>query len=325
MKIDFVLPWIDGHDPKILAQQKALEPTGYSQVARFRDYGTLAYWFRAVERYTPWVNHIFLLTNGQVPPFLNQASPKVTVIDHRAFIPEEYLPTFNSNTIELNLHRIPALAEHFVLFNDDLFINAPLTPNFFFNTAGLPRYAAIFRPIMPQSTFDHLLLNNLIVLNQHFNKFQVLKANLGQFLSPLYGLRLISNLGTWLHRGGFEGFVLTHTALPHLKSTFEAVWQAVPQEMTQTCQDTFRQPKNECNQYLVKEWNICTGRFAPGRYDQAAMVSLNDILNHTADFQNTKHKLLCINDDEVVDFSAKTACLAAALAQKFPEKSQFEA
>jgi hypothetical protein len=59
-----------------------------------------------VEKYAPWVNRVFFITCGQCPPWLNRNHPKLRLVDHKDFIPLEYLPTFNSMTIELNLHRI---------------------------------------------------------------------------------------------------------------------------------------------------------------------------------------------------------------------------
>ena len=43
-------------------------------------------------------------------------------MDHREIIEQEYLPTFNSHVIEANLHKIPNLSEHFIYFNDDVFV-----------------------------------------------------------------------------------------------------------------------------------------------------------------------------------------------------------
>lgn len=61
------------------------------------------------------------MTNGQVPEFLNHNNPKITLIKHSDYMPEKYLPTFNSNVIELNYHRITELSDNFVLFNDDCY------------------------------------------------------------------------------------------------------------------------------------------------------------------------------------------------------------
>ncbi len=127
-KIDFVLLWVDGND-SVWQQQKNLYlsqeisvPLGDANGnCRFRDHGLLRYWFRSVERFAPWVNKVFFVTCGQKPEWLDESYSKLCLVNHKDFIPAEYLPTFHSNTIELNLHRIDTLSEHFVLFNDDMF------------------------------------------------------------------------------------------------------------------------------------------------------------------------------------------------------------
>src|SRR6185312_8847543 len=41
-------------------------------------------------------------------------------------------PTFNSRVIEAAMWRIPGLSEHFIYANDDMFLNAPVSPENFF-------------------------------------------------------------------------------------------------------------------------------------------------------------------------------------------------
>ena len=105
-KIDFVLTWIDGADPE-WQQERATYESGQRNiengVARYRDWGTLKYWFRGIEHYAPWVNKIYFVTWGHIPPWLNTENEKIQVVKHHEFIPEEYLPTFSANPIELNL------------------------------------------------------------------------------------------------------------------------------------------------------------------------------------------------------------------------------
>ena len=140
MDIDFVVLWVDGSDPawqaeKAKYQGKALDDSNSAN--RFRDWGLLPYWFRAVERFAPWVRKIHFVTCGQVPEFLNTEHPKLHLVKHSDFMPPEALPTFSSHAIEMNIHRIPGLAEHFVYFNDDMFlIRAVKQENFFRD--GLP-------------------------------------------------------------------------------------------------------------------------------------------------------------------------------------------
>ncbi|WP_331836427.1 hypothetical protein [Erysipelothrix piscisicarius] len=76
---------------------------------------------------TGWVNNVYLITYGHLPDFLNVDHPKLKIINHTDYIPSDYLPTFSSHTIELNMHRIEGLSEHFVYFNDDMFLNQPMS------------------------------------------------------------------------------------------------------------------------------------------------------------------------------------------------------
>ena len=106
MAIDFVLTWVDGSDPEWIRSRNSYCQKGKEiNEAHYRDWDILKYWFRAVEKYAPWVNRIHFVTCGQIPEWMNTEHPKLNLVHHRSFIPEAYLPTFNSRTIELNFHR----------------------------------------------------------------------------------------------------------------------------------------------------------------------------------------------------------------------------
>ena len=139
MDIDFVVLWVDGNDPQWQAQKakyqgKTLDDSNAAH--RFRDWGLMPYWFRAVEKFCPWVRKVHFVTCGHVPQWLNLDCPKLNHVKHSDYIPAEYLPTFSANTIEMNIHRIPDLAEHFVFFNDDMFLVRPMAEDAFFREAG---------------------------------------------------------------------------------------------------------------------------------------------------------------------------------------------
>ena len=72
-----------------------------------------------------------MLTHGHLPKWLNINNPKLNIAKHSDFIPKEYLPTFSSHSIELNLHRIEGLVERFVYFNDDMFLLRPVKRELF--------------------------------------------------------------------------------------------------------------------------------------------------------------------------------------------------
>ena len=153
--VDFVIAWVDGSDPAWRARMAEWKRKAMSELdaeagaldggangdCRYRDFGILRHWFRAVEECAPWVNRVFLVTDGQKPDWLDETNPKLRLVDHRDYIPGKWLPTFNAMPIELNLHRIPDLSERFVFFNDDIFLLRPVRPDFWFRR-GLPRLPA---------------------------------------------------------------------------------------------------------------------------------------------------------------------------------------
>ena len=152
--IDIVLPWLDDNDT---AWQKefleSLEKYPRDEAAdsniHFESWDNLHLWFRAAERFMPWARRIVLITWGHVPEFLDLTNEKLLVVRHRDYLPPMYRPTYNSNVIELNVHRIKDLAENFILFNDDTFPLAPVDENYYFQN-DLPCDEAIEGIIVPK-------------------------------------------------------------------------------------------------------------------------------------------------------------------------------
>lgn len=150
--VDAVYAWVDGSDPVLAAKKAAYLPAENKREAvshgsaLHRDNEELRYSLRSLEVYAPWVNRIFIVTDNQVPSWLNTVNAKIRIVDHTEFIPNEYLPTFSSRPIEAFLHRIPGLGEHYVYLNDDFFLAAPCGKNDFFTANGLPRQFTDWRP-----------------------------------------------------------------------------------------------------------------------------------------------------------------------------------
>ena len=129
--MDAVILYVDGSDPVWQKQyRKALSLP--MEPSRFRDWGTLPYLFRGIDKYMPFIENIFLVvsTESQVPSWIDRE--KVKIVLHRDIIPEEYLPNFNSCVIETHIPYIKDLSEEFLYFNDDMFPINPCTPDLFF-------------------------------------------------------------------------------------------------------------------------------------------------------------------------------------------------
>ena len=103
-KIDFVLPWVDGSDSAWIKQRNEYLgiKNDQTQDSRFRDWENLQYWFRGVEKFAPWVNHIYFVTWGHIPSWLNTDHPKLTVVKHEDYIPKQYLHTFIGSEVYPN-------------------------------------------------------------------------------------------------------------------------------------------------------------------------------------------------------------------------------
>ena len=94
---------------------------------RFRDNGELRFSLRSLAEFAPWVRTIHIVTNGQLPPWLDTCDRRIALVNHREiFRTPESLPVFNSNAIELQLHRIPNLSRRFLYLNDDVFLCRPV-------------------------------------------------------------------------------------------------------------------------------------------------------------------------------------------------------
>lgn len=327
-KIDFVVTWVDGADKrwqKKRAQYVADSESeaGMSSAKAYRDWGTFKYWFRGVESFAPWVNKVYLVTDDQVPPWLDLGHEKLEVIDHTDIIDTKYLPVFNSNAIEMNLHKIKGLSENFVYFNDDLYLTAPVAKTDFFSQ-GLPVDMAVLSPIIPEKNGTaNFQVNNMEIINSYFSRREIKKN--GRVLSLKYGKNLIRTL-LQLPSKHVCGYFEPHLPLNFQKQTFETLWQKEPEIITQTVASKFR-AKTNVNLWLFRDWQLATGRFVPTNTDKLGkLYSLDgDNTQVFSDLENGRHKVMCLNDGfEVNDFAKQRELLLASFAKRFPKKSSFE-
>ncbi|ALC42045.1 CG8027 [Drosophila busckii] len=144
--IDVVYTWVNGTDPEFIAQIKKYDPS--YDPARFDDKNELKYSLRSLEKHANWIRHVYIVTNGQIPSWLDLNYERVTVVPHEVLAPDDtMLPTFSSAAIETFLHRIPKLSKRFLYLNDDIFLGAPLYPEDLYTQAeGVRVYQAWMVP-----------------------------------------------------------------------------------------------------------------------------------------------------------------------------------
>lgn len=328
-KIDFVITWVDGADADWLKQKEQFSPIslGYgSKENRFRDWDNLHFWFRGVEAFSPWVNRIFFITWGHLPSWLNVNHPKLRIIKHSDYIPSKYLPTFNSNTIELNIGNIEDLSENFVLFNDDTFLIQNVDESVFFADNCIKDMMSfdIIQPGGNKYGISYINLNNLNIINEKYSKKALIKKNFSKIYNIKYGADVIRSilLSPWRVIPGFKN---PHLPQPHFKSTFNYLWENYYEVLDRTCSNRFRGIE-DVNHWLARYINICEGRFIPrskayGKYFNVGHEN-SELIRYISRQQG---KMVCINDmDDTVNLNLVKNDINCALDAILPHKSSFE-
>lgn len=334
-KIDFVVTWLDPTDPEWQKSYKYYSPKfkGDKSEARFRDMNIFHYWFRAVEQYAPWVNKVFLITNGTFPNWINKDNPKLVLVKHEDYMPAECLPTFNSCTIELHMHRIKGLSEQFVYFNDDIFLNSPTKPDYYFRN-GLPcdRNKETYYNVPIYTKEDRFGINismlaNIGILNSQFRRWTTVRQSPKRWFGTHLGIKGILMSCLLAKQRLFVGFSNYHTEQAYLKSIFDDVWEKEPGFMNESC-SRFRQDIT-ANPYIFRYWQFAQNKFYPMKRDgyYCSLTNENCLEEIRKALFDSNFKSVCLNDSSLCtdhDFHVIHQGLKELLKEKFPEKSSFE-
>ncbi|WP_125263249.1 stealth conserved region 3 domain-containing protein [Streptomyces alboflavus] len=313
--VDAVYTWVDDSDPDWRAARAvalgggtentaAADSSADSGTVRFRNRDELRYSLRSLAMYAPWVRHVYLVTAGQVPDWLDRDHPGLTVVDHRdLFADPSALPTFNSHAIETQLHRIEGLAEHFLYFNDDMFLGRPTTPGTFFLGSGLPKFfwSSASVPALPVDAADEGYLaaakNNRELLRRDFGRTAT-----HCFLHVPYALR---------------------------RSILEELGERYADELAATSRARFRgTTDHSLVSSLHQHYAYLTGRAVPGSvsYDFVDIGSRADHARLGQLLQSRNKTAFCIGESPDSGMSDEETALAVRsfLTAYFPVRSPYE-
>lgn len=331
--IDIVIPWVDNQDAEWQKQKKEYSKPADGQDRpdadiRFQSWDNLHLWFRAIEKFMPWVNRIFLITCGHLPEFLNKEHPKLRIVKHSEYIPEKYLPTFNSNTIEMNVHRLEDLSENFILFNDDLFPLAE-TPEEYYFRENQPCDMAVENIITAKIYGNSYMaryteINNLMIINRHFDKREVQQKHPEKWFCKEYG-ELLARTEAMKYWYDFSGFYKPHFANAFKKSTLKRLWELEGEVLDVASSNRFR-AYTDISQYVIRYWQLCEGNFYPrktnGKYFLATADNCEEI---AAGIRNRTWPMVCFTETCVgEEFKTVKRVVNKALEELLPEKSSFE-
>ncbi len=312
--IDLVYLWVDGNDENWFAKKKYwLKKTGatntYSTTsARWRDNGELKYSLRSIAKYMPWINKIYIVTDNQIPSWLNTNHPKIKIIDHKEILPADALPLFNSMAIETGIANIPNLSEHFIYANDDVFANKPLPREYFFTTDGTPiyYYDKKMRKFYDEY-YEKMKKKNDIWYHIVKNERDTIKNKLGDISVA-------------------EKFADTHTFTSYKKSIYNDAMNFFADELRPTVYSKFRADTNISRDvvfyYIWKNDNIVMKNalnVKPYNCNISGLLIYSKIQN----IKNQNPCSFCLNDYDGISEN-ELQSRNVILQKMFPNKSEFE-
>ena len=309
MDIDLVYLWVNGNDPQWLTKRNACigkteEKSAVNCDGRYADNDELKYSLRSIDKYAPWLRRIFIVTDNQVPVWLDTSNARVRIVDHKEIMPDVCLPCFNSAVIEHFLYKIPGLAEHFIYANDDMFINKPVTPETFFGKDGLPIVRFNRRPFRKWT----LLFKEKVQGKRLSNYVQTIR-NSAELVEKKYGK--------------YYGGKTHHNIDAYLRSDYEHAAKVFEDEIRTTLPNHVRS-ENDIQRNIYSYVALAEKRGHLHYVTQRTSFRLH-IQNesHYGKLERYNPILFCMNDSQYAkDCDRKRA--AAFLDKRFPEKSQYE-
>ncbi len=341
MKIDVVILWVNGNDSKWIDNYNKYCPENLrldNDKQRYRDWDTLKYVFRGIERNMPWVNKIHFVTCGQRPDWMNVSHPKLRFVSHEdIFLNNDFLPTFNSSAIELNLSRIPGLSEKFIYFNDDMLVLENTSVERFFKNdkpvdflvEAIPRRGYIYERFRSNSSWVYMVNNSVDLINNHYSKTHLIKNDSELYFNKAYGIK--SNLINYFFSKfkNYIAFEHYHHPQPYVKKQLQTIEENCKIEFENTFKSKFRN-KTNLSQTIFRYSQLASGNFFPSKFDDHLCINVRDEKTSALCISAIQNKrFVCINDeiDSGVDNELIESIINKIILEldvKLPNKSSYE-
>lgn len=317
--VDVVFTWVDNtkkHANKRKYWQertkKGSSVSSDNDVNRYSNHDEIRYAIRSIFKFIPWIRCIFVVVDdAQFPKWLSNESGNaqipVCVVPHSILYGQQFrkdLPTFNSQSLECHLHRIPHLSEQFIYFNDDMFVGASVHWSDFFTEEGHPKY--IFTGVIPTGK-----------KTASMSKHTMAWINNGSLLDKVFADK----------QDRYRKYP-AHQACPMLKSTFTEMWEHPRSNkyLVRTSQSKFREHYDVYPVGLLVYWNLYSnqaeehkmGTFFTQIYDHTHTLTVcRNIIER-------QPKLFCLNDGLVKRRKSQSQILKAFIKFMYPDPSPVE-
>ena len=301
--MDIVISFVDCKDKVWMKSylRTIRKCNGIFPYRQFYNHNTIKYVLRGIDEFIPYVNNVFIVVSNieQVPDYVDQS--KVKIVLHKDFIPEKYLPLFNSTAIELFLHKIPGLGEEFVYFNDDMIPISHISYDNFFKD-GIPCISFNTEQREKTLSYRHCILS----FYEAKNTVEILT-------------------GKEIDTKDIELQIPQHSPTPLLKSVCD---EAASIERHNSLLDfyitTIRSPRN-INQYYWADILYFKNKYIPSNVKNYYSMT-KDIKDVDIEEVKKENKFICINDygsdemllsqiDDIIKFKLDTI---------FKNKSKYE-
>lgn len=311
--IDVVYTWVDGSDPRLAEQRESYRNGSPSPrriharetgASRYTSHDELKYSLRSLETYAPFVRNVYIVTDGQTPPWLDTSATGVRVVDHKEiFSDTDVLPVFNSHAIGTQLHHIEGLSERYLYFNDDVFVGRPVTGGHFFHGNGVAK--------LPFSPFQYGL-----------------GSPLGDEPAPNSAGKNVRRLLLDEH-GRFAVNKFMHTPHPQIRGVMREIEELFAEDVERTSRSRFRDVTDiAMGASLHHHHAYLTGRAVPGKFKLRYVdVARQDASERLTELLETRgFDFFCLNDVNTPPEQQEAVAerLHSFLEAYFPFPSRFE-
>ena len=306
--VDVVFTWVDGSDPNFIAIKNKFMKKNSSEFLpedairdnRWADNGELLQSIQSVKTYAPWVRNIYVVVGMfQVPSWYPENHKDVIFVDHSEVFGKnvDTLPVFNSHAIEANIWRIPGLSEHFIYFNDDMFLGKPLTKDDFFADNGQKFILYTDKPIQ------------IGYINREYETYLSARQNTGNLFNELFGQR--SRPLTY------------HFSRPLLKSVCKKSWDhpTLFKYLNDTSKSRFRDHDDVAPIELFSLHGLETGRAEVGFMSDnfnTGIPTVSHLIRSAKKLSNGTYSMYCINDSTAEKTDDFTTIYTYILETKLP-------
>lgn len=295
--MDAIITYVNNSDRIWLRSYINATHTRNLNTCRFRSWGTLKYLLRGIDKYMPFIQNVILIVSGksQVPVWLD--TTKVRVVYHEEFIPEQFLPTFNSCTIEAFFWNISNLSDKVIYFNDDMFPTAPMSEEDFF-TENKP----------------HIKFNTLPFGSSSNMYRQQCRSGLDMVTTAL-------NLPNWQENQIIRPY---HITTAFTKDSLTAIQELCGESILQ--KSSLLRQKYNVNQYIYAYWHYFTDDYIPDMVHYKYFEITDKAFTEIVDTINTtEYQMVCLNDsDKLKDYARTRFLLQQCFEKKFQTKSKYE-